>query len=54
MLRLLAAVLTNRQIAKRLVVAKGAVKTHVHSLSGKLLAANRVQAIARARELRLV
>jgi ATP/maltotriose-dependent transcriptional regulator MalT len=53
-LRLVAAGLPNREIAERLIVAEGTIKTHLHNICGKLGAANRVQAIARARELRLI
>ena len=53
-LRLLAAGLTNSQIAARLVVTPGTVKVHVHNLMEKLAARRRTQAVARARELGLV
>ncbi len=53
-LRLVAAGRSNRQIAGELYLALGTVKSHVHAISGKLGAANRVEAIARARELGLV
>lgn len=53
-LRLLAAGLSNAQIADRLVVAVGTVKTHVHNIYGKLGAQNRAQAVTRATELRLL
>ena len=53
-LRLVAAGQSNRQIAAELYLALGTVKSHVHSISGKLGAANRVEAIARARELGLL
>jgi LuxR family maltose regulon positive regulatory protein len=53
-LRLVAAGRSNRQIAGELYLALGTVKTHVHSISGKLGAANRVEAIVRARELGLL
>ncbi|HNT78524.1 MAG TPA: LuxR C-terminal-related transcriptional regulator, partial [Anaerolineae bacterium] len=45
---------TNREIADRLYIAASTVKTHINNLYGKLGAANRVQAVARARELGLV
>jgi LuxR family transcriptional regulator, maltose regulon positive regulatory protein len=45
---------TNRQIATELYVTVGTVKTHVHSISGKLGAANRVEAVARGRQLGLL
>lgn len=45
---------TNPQIAERLVISTGTVKTHVHHICGKLGVRNRSQAAARARELNLV
>jgi LuxR family maltose regulon positive regulatory protein len=53
-LRLLAAGLTNREIAAKLVISPETVKKHSANLYGKLDAANRTQAVARARELRLL
>ena len=53
-LRLVAAGRSNRQIAAQLYVTVSTVKTHVHTASGKLGAANRVEAVARARELGLL
>jgi LuxR family maltose regulon positive regulatory protein len=53
-LRLIAEGRSNQEIAKSLVVAVGTVKTHVHHLLEKLEAESRTQAIARARELRLL
>jgi LuxR family maltose regulon positive regulatory protein len=53
-LRLLAAGLSNSQIADRLVVAVGTIKTHVHNIYGKLGAQNRAQAVTRAAELHLL
>jgi LuxR family maltose regulon positive regulatory protein len=50
-LRLVAQGRSNRQIAGELYLAVGTVKAHVHAISGKLGAANRVEAVARAREL---
>ena len=49
-LRLLAAGLTNRQIAEQLVVSISTVKSHVHHICNKLDASNRTQAVARARQ----
>lgn len=44
----------NKVIARRLAISPNTVKTHVARLLEKLDAANRTQAIARARDLRLV
>jgi LuxR family maltose regulon positive regulatory protein len=52
-LRLLAAGLSNQEIAGKLTVSLGTVKTHVHNLYGKLGVSSRSQAIVRARELKL-
>ena len=53
-LRLMAAGLSNRDIAAKLVVTEGTVKTHVHNLAGKLGSRSRTQTVARARELGLL
>jgi LuxR family maltose regulon positive regulatory protein len=53
-LRLLLEGISNREIARRLVVSKNTVKRHVYNLCGKLGVQSRVQAIARARALNLV
>ena len=53
-LRLVASGLTNHQIADRLVISFNTAKTHVHNISEKLGAKTRTQAIARARELKLI
>jgi LuxR family maltose regulon positive regulatory protein len=45
---------SNQAIADRLVVTLDTVKKHVTHLLGKLGAANRTEAVARARELGLV
>jgi LuxR family maltose regulon positive regulatory protein len=52
--RLLAAGLDNRQIADKLVISLATAKSHVHHIFGKLGAADRVQAIVRAKELGLI
>jgi DNA-binding NarL/FixJ family response regulator len=53
-LRLLAQGLTNQQIAEALTLVVGTVKAHNHHIFSKLVVSNRVQAIARARELGLL
>jgi LuxR family transcriptional regulator, maltose regulon positive regulatory protein len=53
-LRLLAAGKSNQRIAHDLVVALDTVKKHVTHLLGKLGAANRTEAVARARDLGLI
>lgn len=50
-LRLLIAGASNREIARRLYLALGTVKTHIHHIYGKLGVESRVQAIVRCREL---
>jgi len=53
-LALVAAGKTNRRIATELFVSVGTVKTHVNNLYRKLDAHSRTQAVARARELKLL
>jgi LuxR family maltose regulon positive regulatory protein len=53
-LRLLAAGKSNQRIAHDLVVALDTVKKHVTHVLGKLGAANRTEAVARARQLGLI
>jgi DNA-binding NarL/FixJ family response regulator len=53
-LDLIAAGLTNRQIARRLVIAEKTVKNHAHQIYRRLGATGREHAIARWRELRPV
>jgi LuxR family maltose regulon positive regulatory protein len=53
-LRLLAAGKSNQRIAHDLVVALDTVKKHVTHILGKLGAANRTEAVARARQLGLI
>jgi len=53
-LRLVAAGLTNRQIAEQMVVSISTVKSHVHHICEKLDAENRTEAAARARKLGLI
>jgi LuxR family transcriptional regulator, maltose regulon positive regulatory protein len=53
-LQLIAAGKSNRRIASELFVSVGTVKTHVNNLYRKLDAHSRTQAVARARELKLL
>ena len=53
-LRLLAAGRSDQRIAHDLVVALDTVKRHVTHVLGKLGAANRTEAVARARQLGLI
>nr|WP_275943138.1 LuxR C-terminal-related transcriptional regulator [Pseudenhygromyxa sp. WMMC2535] len=53
-LDLLAIGLSNRELAKRLFISVGTVKTHVHRILAKLGAPNRTQAVHRAREAGLL
>ena len=45
--------MTNQEIARQLIVAKGTVKAHTASIYRKLDVANRTEAVARARQLRI-
>jgi ATP/maltotriose-dependent transcriptional regulator MalT len=45
---------SNSQIGAELFITVGTVKSHLHTISGKLGAANRVEAVARGRELGLL
>jgi LuxR family maltose regulon positive regulatory protein len=53
-LRLVANGLTNRQIADRLFITPGTAKRHVHNIFEKLDAGDRLHAVNRARELKLL
>ncbi len=53
-LRLLAAGATNHAVAGELVVSLDTAKKHVSHVLGKLGAANRTEAVARARQLGLI
>jgi LuxR family maltose regulon positive regulatory protein len=53
-LRLIAAGLSNREIAQELFITGNTVKSHIKNVYGKLGAKSRAQAIARANELNLL
>ena len=53
-LRLIAAGMSNREIADHFVVVVGTIKAHTNNLYGKLGVRSRTQAAARARELGLI
>lgn len=53
-LRLVSAGLSNREIAAKLYLSPGTIKTHVHNICGKLGVANRTQAVTYARDLKLI
>jgi LuxR family maltose regulon positive regulatory protein len=53
-LRLIAAGLSNREIAQELVIAVSTVKSHINHIYGKLAAKSRTQAVAKAQALDLV
>jgi len=53
-LRLIAANLSNQDIAATLVVSLNTVKTHIRRLYGKLSASSRLEAVERARDLGLL
>jgi LuxR family maltose regulon positive regulatory protein len=53
-LRLIAGGLSNREIARKLVVAVSTVKSHINHIYGKLDVKNRTQAVARGRTLGLL
>jgi LuxR family maltose regulon positive regulatory protein len=53
-LRLIAQGASNREIAERLVITVGTVKSHVNHILGKLDSHNRTEAVAQARKLGLL
>jgi LuxR family maltose regulon positive regulatory protein len=53
-LDLIAAGLSNSEIARRLFISPGTVKRHINHIYGKLAASSRTEAVAKARHLRLI
>jgi LuxR family maltose regulon positive regulatory protein len=53
-LRLMSDGRSNREIAGALYIAEGTVKAHIHQITGKLMARNRTEAVATARDLHLL
>jgi len=53
-LELIALGLSNKEVAEKLVLSEGTVKLHLHRIYGKLHANGRVQAIRKAKQLRLI
>jgi DNA-binding NarL/FixJ family response regulator len=53
-LRAVAAGLSNREIADRLVITEGTVKYHVSNIIGKLEVRDRTQAILKAQQMKLI
>ena len=53
-LRLIADGFSNAEIASKLVIAQGTVKRHINNIYGKLGVQSRTQAVAKAREIRLL
>jgi LuxR family maltose regulon positive regulatory protein len=53
-LRLMAAGMSNQEIAEKVVVTVGTVKWHLNNIYGKLDVRSRTQALARAREFGLL
>jgi LuxR family maltose regulon positive regulatory protein len=53
-LRLVADGLSNREIAQRLIMSPGTIKWYTSQIYSKLQVRGRTQALARARELRLL
>jgi LuxR family maltose regulon positive regulatory protein len=53
-LRLVGTGLSNQEVARELYVTVGTVKKHLNNVFGKLGVKSRTQAVARARELKLL
>ncbi len=54
MLALLAEGLSNQELARKLYLSVGTVKVHLKRIYGKLDVSSRTQAVAKARELKLL
>lgn len=53
-LQLIAEGLSNQQIADHLIISKGTVKYYTSNIYSKLQVSNRTQAVAQAREIRIL
>jgi LuxR family maltose regulon positive regulatory protein len=53
-LRLIVAGMSNREIAAKLIIGEGTLKTHINNIYGKMDVKSRTQAIVRASELKLL
>jgi LuxR family maltose regulon positive regulatory protein len=53
-LQLIAAGLSNKEIARELYLSTGTIKVHAHNIYGKLGVTGRTQAVARARSLSII
>ncbi len=51
---MIAAGLSSQEIADKLVIAVGTVRNHIKNIYGKLDSHNRLQAVERARALRIL
>lgn len=53
-LQLIAAGLTNQEILEKLVIARGTLKTHIRNIYRKLAVNSRLQAVTKAKALKLL
>ena len=53
-MRFAAEAMSNYEIAQKLVIEEGTVKSHMNHIFGKLQAKNRLQAVEKARSLGLL
>lgn len=53
-LRLMVTGASNSEIARKLIVAPGTIKAHIHNICRKLNVRNRTEATARVKELKLL